>query len=527
MFASDLIGAELARLVFHRRLVPKGRHAHIVERHHEVVRDLLHKIQSQLEHEGILLDDVDIISEAMLAKNTLLNVGGVSPYNAVFGRSPNMLADFEGSAMNTLAPEGSTESIRGQQRLREIALESMIGCSARDRIRRALSTNTRPAGEHLNLQLDSLVDFHRKPTGEHSKDTSGWQGPARVCDLSGLDAGSLSVRWQGRVINCDTADVRRHLVLLCFLSSKLSKQGQVILRYISLLTPGSSRLVPWHYYQQGWRASRELLLHGDLYQAAIQFAHQELALVNCLGIRYGYSVNKIAPLPGIDHQLLVFWHEDSNRYEFYRSHGNETISMESICGTNHTKTRWVQFLCSNDEQMDRLYEEHDNDVSLPPRDRNTDVPPDDMPDDVDLDDQMPQQLSQDPSLKRQRSDPLLRPRKPLPPRPRPEGMESEKLPLFKRSGDDTGASSDRTRRRATGPRSVTPPPQRWTRTDPVKPSKPEKRVRQAILRGHSKPRPRRTSIRMMIMRNMMINMTTITLQELYLRPILGVVHVYQ
>ena len=146
-----------------------------------------------------------------------------------------------------------------------------------------------------------------------------------------------------------------------------------------------------------------------------EFAHQELALENCLGIRLGYSVNKISPLPGVDHQFLACWHGDFNRYEFHSSHGNETLFVESICATNCTKTRWVQFLCTNDEQMDELYEEHDNDMSLLPRARHPEVSPDDPPDDdVDLDDYMPQQLSQAPSLQRHRTDPLLRPRKPLP-----------------------------------------------------------------------------------------------------------------
>ena len=67
------------------KLLPRGSHANIVERHHETLRQLIHRIQAQLRNEGITVSIHDVVSEAIMAKNSLLVINGYTPYQAVLG----------------------------------------------------------------------------------------------------------------------------------------------------------------------------------------------------------------------------------------------------------------------------------------------------------------------------------------------------------------------------------------------------------------------------------------------------------
>ena len=80
----------------------KNQHAQIVERHHELLRSVIRKVIAQLTEEGLELDIQCIISEAIFVKNAFIKVHGVTPYNAVLGRTPMILQEFEGATMGQL-----------------------------------------------------------------------------------------------------------------------------------------------------------------------------------------------------------------------------------------------------------------------------------------------------------------------------------------------------------------------------------------------------------------------------------------
>ena len=69
---------------------PKGSHAQIVERHHEILRQVFHRVKSQSLEEGLVISDEDLLAECVFAKNALLIVHGESPYQALLGRSPEL-----------------------------------------------------------------------------------------------------------------------------------------------------------------------------------------------------------------------------------------------------------------------------------------------------------------------------------------------------------------------------------------------------------------------------------------------------
>ena len=74
---------------------PRGNHAHVVERHQEILRQQYHRVKSQCAQEGLRVTKEAMMDETNLAKNVLVSVHGESPYAAMFGRVPNLLQDLE------------------------------------------------------------------------------------------------------------------------------------------------------------------------------------------------------------------------------------------------------------------------------------------------------------------------------------------------------------------------------------------------------------------------------------------------
>ena len=197
-----------------------GEHAQMVERHHELLRRFLLRVESQLRSEGLVVPMEVIVAECILAKNVLTTVAGHTPYRALYGREPPGLAEFEPQSETALDDRsgGVAGFSRNHHRVREMALAAMVQESAQMRLERALNSKTRLAVEQLELQPGDLVDFWRKPA---TKDESGWRGPARVVELGDKDGDESSatlVKWQGRTLLVRTQDLRRALVYLVHLA---------------------------------------------------------------------------------------------------------------------------------------------------------------------------------------------------------------------------------------------------------------------------------------------------------------------
>ena len=78
-----------------RKLKAPGQHAHMIERHHELLRQQVHRVGDQAQKEGLHLKFGDILAESVFAKNAMIQVHGWTPYQALLGRTPHMLADIE------------------------------------------------------------------------------------------------------------------------------------------------------------------------------------------------------------------------------------------------------------------------------------------------------------------------------------------------------------------------------------------------------------------------------------------------
>ena len=112
----------------------------MVERHHELLRQTLHKLEEQLKEEGIAVPFSVVVYEAVLAKNAFISVGEHTPYRALYGRDSQLTAEFEPDSETQLddTSRGVPGHSRHNLRIREIATQSMLQASAQQRLQRAL-----------------------------------------------------------------------------------------------------------------------------------------------------------------------------------------------------------------------------------------------------------------------------------------------------------------------------------------------------------------------------------------------------
>jgi len=113
------------------RFKPRGSHAHIVERHHAILRTQIHKILAQARAEKLELDPDRLVAEAVYAKNIMTSIHGVSPYVAVYGRYPAILGEMENAGLSK--NDDSQGTHRHVSRLRELAMASIIEGVSQDR----------------------------------------------------------------------------------------------------------------------------------------------------------------------------------------------------------------------------------------------------------------------------------------------------------------------------------------------------------------------------------------------------------
>ena len=84
--ASEEVAQWLDRVFIELKTKAPGEHAQMVERHHELLRRTILKIEDQCKAERMSVAFAVIVAEAVLAKNTLVKVAGQTPYRGLYGR---------------------------------------------------------------------------------------------------------------------------------------------------------------------------------------------------------------------------------------------------------------------------------------------------------------------------------------------------------------------------------------------------------------------------------------------------------
>ena len=320
----------------------REQHCSLVERHNEILRRQLHLIQDQALESGVDLSLGIALREATFAKNALFLVGNTTPYEAVFGRTPPLMAVVGEES-------GQPNTDREANKVRQIAINSMIQATAEQKTRLAESTKTRRAGELLQLNVGDMVDFYRKPL---NKDQSGWHGPAEVANLLSLSDGVVHVKWQGRIIPIRVGDVRRAMVFSVFMS-RPSGPVRVLKESVEHQT-GVALRVGWFKQGSNWVPCNANQSHSETLVAGLYVAAVCLQLEGVTGFRFGTDVNILAAVT-CDDTLLLWWlkHEIGEWYHSFTP-GTKQIVLPKHCGAGQRDISFVQFFIDDHEAVKGL-----------------------------------------------------------------------------------------------------------------------------------------------------------------------------
>ena len=101
----------------------------MIERRGALLRDQLHKTDTQLRDEGITLPFPQRLAEAVFAGNALLSISGHTAYQSLLGRTPSVLPQLslsDAAAADTIGDDTSRQC----HRLREISIQAVVAGTA-------------------------------------------------------------------------------------------------------------------------------------------------------------------------------------------------------------------------------------------------------------------------------------------------------------------------------------------------------------------------------------------------------------
>ncbi|CAK0813698.1 unnamed protein product, partial [Prorocentrum cordatum] len=330
----------------------EGSHAQLVERHHDLVRKIIHRVQAQLAEEGIAMPLEIVIMECALIKSLLITVAGYSPYQAVHGRLPPLLAEFEPVSDCQIDDQsaGIPGISRHHHRLREVAIQAMVEMTAKDRLRRALRSKTRAPHEALQLVVGDQVDFHRPPS---TKEESGWRGPATLLQVGP----PVLIRWQGRVFQVRPQDLRRSLVYFVMFTNNIFFEAgsrdpvATIMSYADQLDSKVVR-VGW-LFDAGWKRTADSQKLSELVLAVLHVAASGFYLVGCIGARVGNGVSVLEGMVGCDHSFLWWWRRGRPELSWYHeASGSARLKLAPIFGKEHWRdVSFVQFIMTEPPEL--------------------------------------------------------------------------------------------------------------------------------------------------------------------------------
>ena len=330
---------------------PKHGHAQLVERHHRVLRETYLKIMWQCEQEGIPITMKEALAEAVIVKNSMITIHGYTPTQAVFGTSSPLMPDLSrGDASIANHPD------RHRQRVREIAIHSIVQASTEERLRRTQLSNTRLSTRASGIVVGDIVEFWRQP--EH-KEVSGWKGPAEVAHVD-HEGGIINVKWQGRILLCRPQDVRKSLLSWLVHGSQIFYNSESplleIVWFVNNLQDNTRLYIGFqHTPKGGWvlsEATRRDSHHMSVLNDTLRAAACEFRLTDCVGAIYHCNQVKITS-PRNFWSFVYYWVPFCQPY--YTTLGpGQTTKIDD----DPRDLRCIQFLHTHPKHRETLQEEY-------------------------------------------------------------------------------------------------------------------------------------------------------------------------
>ena len=343
---SDRVQAQLKRQGVLVKIRAPGQHARFIERRGAILRVTLHCLDSQLIREGINSSIENLLSEAVFAGNSLVHVGGVSPYQCIYGRTPAMLpplpeeTDVSGSELDEV-------SDRARHKIRTTALEAMIQATSLARTSRALRSRSIAATETVYRKGD-LVDYHRPST----KDVSGWRGPVEVVAYKPED-GTVIVRLNGQPRPCRLQDVRHtlfaHVSFTVFVNMPTKEALSVVKRFTQEIQPRKYVTLGLISQESGEAVvSHATKTHGQLLEALNYMIEHIWCFDECHMVRIGKGCKSLPSVINATHSTLLYWNSNQFTEPQVFVAEDTKLNLTEIVGDDWQSTAFIQLLHNSD-----------------------------------------------------------------------------------------------------------------------------------------------------------------------------------
>jgi len=334
--------AELKRLGTTLRIRAPDQHARIAEVRQAMLRHVMHMIEEDLKRHNLTLTFQRLYAEALFVVNAFTFYNGVSPYNALTGRQPACLPDFENP---DFPAEGTPSDDSRERRIRETAIEAITQSCAVAKVNRALKTSTTPDGSKL-YKTGDLIDYHR-PT--HRKDeTGGWHGPYPVV-RNEPDRGQLVCAHGGQMINVRYPDARLTLfieILMTLQTGMDHNAMDTVLQYIDRLSAGKTPeiygYVPSTTDKNTFQLSAASRNAPKVY-LALQFVIRTFFRISdVIAVKIGKSVTSVNSCEYASSCVLIYYTNNLDPDFHFHETKDTALNIQHIAQSN--KARIIQCL---------------------------------------------------------------------------------------------------------------------------------------------------------------------------------------
>ena len=176
----------------------------VLDRRVQIVRQMYPMLLRDMGQQHLFISHDDCAAECQIAINTNLTLGGISPYQMLYGTPPGPVFD---EGLEYVYPLEAHNIFYEHN----IARAKAIACFHQALIDQRLERNLQGRNRTTVSQLYSagqLVDFYRKP---ERKQLEGWRGPAVV--LAPTGEGYITLRWQSHNLDIPVNHIRPHILL--------------------------------------------------------------------------------------------------------------------------------------------------------------------------------------------------------------------------------------------------------------------------------------------------------------------------
>jgi len=343
----DSAQARLKRLGIEPKVRAPGQHARFIERRGAILRQTLHCLESQLAREGVVSKIDHLLSEAVFAGNALIHVGGVTPYQCIYGRTPVMLPPLPDEGSDAY-PELSDNAERVRHHVRVAALEAMIQATSLARTSRALKSKSIAATE-VTYKRGDVVDYHRPSP----KDVVGWHGPCQVIE-SKPEEGIVIIQINGKPKPCRLQDVRHtlfaHVSFDCFIAQTTAEALHVIRFFVSNMSPRKHITLGLVHDKQGQcHLSQATEKHAHVLQALDFLIESVWNFDECHAVRLGSGCPILPHMEQVTHSTLIFWNAVAHKQPEIVTLETSAVNLKDITGDYWINVSFVQLLHNSDQ----------------------------------------------------------------------------------------------------------------------------------------------------------------------------------